>query len=130
MTHAIGRILNISADIRYVALYQRGEVASIARSGVRSASAADSDRFEELVVNPTLLTLVRQRGDIDCGGMDYVLIRYGNFFQLLIPTAGGHLSVAIEPGADPLELQREISALAASLDLYAAPDRRTGAERR
>jgi hypothetical protein len=57
-----------------------------------------------------------------------VLIRYGNFFQLLIPTATGHLSVAIEPGADPLELERAIGALATSHGLYAAPDRRTGAD--
>ena len=42
-------------------------------------------RYEELLVNPTLLELTRQRGNIDCGGLEYLVIRYGNFFQLVLP---------------------------------------------
>jgi hypothetical protein len=60
----------------------------------------ESDRYEELLVNPALLVLTRQRGDIDCGGLEYVLVRYGWFFQLVHPVDGGHISVAIEPDAD------------------------------
>ena len=41
------------------------------------------------VYNPTLLTLLTQRGDIDCGGMRFVLIRYGNFFEYVAPIAVG-----------------------------------------
>jgi hypothetical protein len=87
-------------EIRYVALYRHGELQLAQRPALRDASAAESDRYEELLVNPALLVLTRQRGDIDCGGLEYVLVRYGRFFQLVHPVDGGHLSVAIEPYAD------------------------------
>lgn len=64
------------------------------------ASASESDRYEELLVNPTMLTLVRQRGNIDCGGVRFVLIRYGNFFAFVVPVTGGHVAVGLEPTAD------------------------------
>jgi hypothetical protein len=34
--------------------------------------------------------------------LDYVVIRYGNFFQFVAPIEGGHVSVAFEPDADPI----------------------------
>ena len=94
----------VSRDIRYVAAYRNASLQIAERSGIANASGAESDRYEELLVNPTLLTLTRQRGDIDCGGLDFLLVRYGHFFQLVHPISGGHLSVAIEPAADPLAL--------------------------
>ena len=72
------------------------------------ASSTGSDKYEELIVNPTILTLVKQRGDIDCGGAKFVLIRYGNFYQLVAPIKNGHVSVCIEPHADPLNLVEPI----------------------
>ena len=72
------------------------------RSDLSLASTPESDRYEEPLVNPTVLTLTRQRGEIDCGGLDYVVVRYGNFFQFVAPIEGGHASVAFEPGADPI----------------------------
>ena len=108
MREIIDRILDVSADIRYVAVYRDGQRASRERGGLSGASSTESDRYEELLVNPTLLTLVRQRGDIDCGGAMYVLVRYGNFFQLIIPVSGGHVSLAIEPRADPLTLLGQV----------------------
>lgn len=39
---------------------------------------------------------------------------YGHFFQLVLPVEGGHLSVAIEPAADPLALLHDIRAAAAA----------------
>jgi hypothetical protein len=47
-------------------------------------------------VNPTLLTLARQRRGIDCGGLDYLVVAYGSFVQLVMAIDGGHLSFAIE----------------------------------
>lgn len=38
------------------------------RPDLADASSSESDRYEELLVNPTLITLARQRGEIDCGG--------------------------------------------------------------
>ena len=57
---------------RYVALYRKGELVSRQKSQVAGASAAESDKYEELFVNPTLLKLARQRGNLDCGGARFV----------------------------------------------------------
>ena len=91
-----------SHAIRYVAVYRKGDLSLAQRPELQGASAAESDRYEELLVNPTLLLLTRQRGEIDCGGLEYVLIRYGNFFTLAYPLDGGHVTLGIEPAADPL----------------------------
>jgi hypothetical protein len=93
-----------SPDIRYVAVYLNGDLQLAQRPELAGASAAESDRYEELLVNPTVLLLTRQRGEIDCGGLEYVLIRYGNFFTLAYPLDGGHITLGIEPDADPLPL--------------------------
>ena len=104
MKHIIDDIFAVSPDVRYVALYVGGELKLTSRDSDRAgASSEDTDRYEELLVNPALLLLARQRGNIDCGGLDYVLVRYGNFFQLVIPVDEGHASICIEPTADPLE---------------------------
>jgi hypothetical protein len=94
------RLFDETPDVRYVALSTDGEPELHQRPDLRTPSAAHTDRFEELVVNPTLLTLAAARGDIDCGGLDYVVVRYGHFFQLVLPIAAGHISVAIEPDGD------------------------------
>jgi hypothetical protein len=91
------RLFGISDDIRYIALYRDGRLEMSSRPGLKGASSPESDTYEEIIVNPTLLTLLRQRGDIDCGGVEYVIIRYGNFLQTVHPIRGGHLSIALEP---------------------------------
>jgi hypothetical protein len=60
------------------------------------------DLCEELLVNPALLTLATQRGNIDCGGLRYLIIGYGHFHQLVVPGAGGHVSIAFEVGTNPV----------------------------
>ncbi|MBB3314979.1 hypothetical protein FHT77_000821 [Rhizobium sp. BK181] len=99
----IDRIFEVSDEIRYVALYRRGELVSRQKSQVAGASASESDKYEELFVNPTLLKLARQRGDLDCGGMRFVVIGYGNFHQLVIDLPDGHVSVCFELGSAPLD---------------------------
>ena len=93
-----------SPAIRYVAVYQDGLLTAATKPGVTDTSAAESDKYEELLVNRTLLTLLSQRGNIDCGGLQFVVIRYGNFYQFVTPYVGGHISIAIEPDADALEV--------------------------
>ncbi len=100
----IDAILGLHKAVRYVAVYGGSELRMASREGTAGASSSETDTYEELLVNPTVLLLTGQRGNIDCGGMEYVLIRYGNFFQLVIPTAGGHVSVCIEKDADPVQL--------------------------
>ena len=112
MEDLIKRVFAVTSDIRYVALYLNGQLRSSQRPGLMQASSSESDKYEELIVNPTLLTLTRQRGDIDCGGMEFVLVRYGSFYELVLPLPGGHLSVGIEPHADPLQLTPRLQAVA------------------
>lgn len=125
----IDDLLSISPGVRYVAVYRAGALESRERAGLSNASASESDRYEELIVNPALLTLVRQRGDIDCGGARWVLIRYGNFFQLVTPVDGGHVSVAFEPGEDPVVREPAVRAVLAAHGLVAPDDRQAPAGR-
>jgi hypothetical protein len=97
-------IFRLSDSIRYVAVYRDGKLESQSKSDTTGASSSESDRYEELLVNPTLLTLARQRGNIDCGGLEYLLVRYGNFFQFVLPASWGHVSVCIEADADPIRV--------------------------
>ena len=93
-------ILELDGRIRYVAFGERQRVGIRERAGLSNASATASDRFEELLVNPALVTLARQRGEIDCGGLRHIVVAYGNFVQLVIPTVAGHVSIALENGTD------------------------------
>ena len=107
----IDRLFQLSPQVRYVAVRRAGALMLRQREGVENSSDLESDRYEELLVNPTLLTLTSQRGDIDCGGLRYVLVRYGNFFQCVRPFEDGHVSVAIEPGADVVGIAGQVDAL-------------------
>ncbi|WGS84004.1 hypothetical protein [Methylomonas sp. UP202] len=107
----IENIFKLSESIRYVAIYRNGLLESRAKLNTSDASSSESDRYEELLVNPTLLTLASQRGNIDCGGLEYLLVRYGSFFQFVCPVNSGHLSVCIEPDADPIAIATNIKSL-------------------
>ena len=114
MNHLIKSLFAISPEIRYVALYRNGKLELSERPGLPNASSSESDKYEELIVNPTMLKLVQQRGDIDCGGAQFVLIRYGNFFQFVRPIPGGHVSVGSELSAAPLTIAAEVEKVLAS----------------
>ena len=116
-------VVAVSPAVRYVALLQHGHLESRQREGIGSASASESDKYEEVIVNPTLITLLSQRGNIDCGGFRYVLIRYGSFVQYVQPLASGHLSVSLEHTADTAAVAAAVRALplvAQALDPSAA----------
>src|SRR6185312_5700002 len=101
-------VFAISPDIRYVAAAHGQQVQMRSRPDLRDASSSDSDLYEELLVNPTLLTLATQRGNIDCGGLRYLVVGYGHFHQLVIPSPAGHVSVAFELGANPADYLQAI----------------------
>jgi hypothetical protein len=97
-------LLALSDGVRYVAVRHGDEVSMRQRADLRNASSGESDLYEELLVNPTLLKLAGERGRIDCGGLEFLVVRYGSFFQLVLPTKSGHVSIAIEPEGDPTTL--------------------------
>lgn len=107
----IDEIFAISDDVRYVAIYRDGQLESKSKGNTQGTSSSESDRYEELLVNPTLLKLAAQRGNIDCGGLDYLLIKYGNFFQFVLPIYWGHVSVCIEKNAEPIAIGMKVKSL-------------------
>jgi hypothetical protein len=104
-------IFSLGPHIRYVAFGDGQRVETAQRDGLADASDAGSDFFEELLVNPALLTLARQRGELDCGGLRHVIVGYGNFNQVVVPAASGHVSVCVERDVDPDGIAREVAAL-------------------
>ncbi len=107
--HLIAQIFSLVPDVRYVAIYRGGELTSRQREDVHGASASESDRYEELLVNPALLTLATQRGNIDCGGLRFLIVAYGNFYQVVRAYQDGHVSICIEQSADPLLVESHVS---------------------
>ncbi len=104
----IDKIFQISNHVRYVAIYQDGKLQTQAKDGTKGASSSESDKYEELIANPVMLKAASQRGDIDCGGLDFLLIRYGNFFQFILPVSWGHVSVCIDKDAEPIVIGNKV----------------------
>lgn len=96
----IEKILERFSIVRYVAIYSNDNLVFKQRDSIENTSAAESDKYEELIVNPALLTLARQRGNIDCGGLDFILIEYGNFNQIIKEISGGHISICLDKYVD------------------------------
>ena len=55
--------------IGYVAAEIHGAVYMQAHPDLQTDTTPISNFFEETIVNPTVLNLLRRRGDIDCGGV-------------------------------------------------------------
>jgi hypothetical protein len=98
----INELFAISEHIRYIAVYDSDGLSMKQRGDLINVSSNESDKYEELLVNPVLIKLASQRGNIDCGGLKYLIIRYGNFFVLLIPCNNGHVNLGLEPDSNPL----------------------------
>lgn len=104
----IDKIFSISDDIRYVAIYRNNKLETKSKENITGASSSDSDRYEEIIVNPTLLKLTSQRGNIDCGGLDFLIIKYGSFFQFILPMEWGHISVCVDKNGDPISIGKKV----------------------
>lgn len=105
----IKQIFTIDEAIRYVAILLENGLFTEQKNNIQDTSSSDSDKYEELFVNPALLKLTTQRGNLDCGGLNYLLIKYGHFYQWVAPFYTGHLSICIEKNSDPLILIHKIS---------------------
>ncbi|UCJ09761.1 hypothetical protein KTO58_11345 [Chitinophaga pendula] len=87
-------------EIRYTAIYEAGDLYLQQRQQTADSSAAETDKYEELLVNPAVLLLARQRGNIDCGGLRHIVIAYGPFYQLIKEIRGGHISICLAIQSD------------------------------
>ena len=111
------RLFRLDPKIRYVALNQNGQIQEMRQSPQHpSTNPPESDRIEELIVNPIVLEIAVRRGNIDMDGVRYVIIRYGTQYQLLLPCQDGHLSIGVNLEDDPIEIARRV---VAALDLRA-----------
>lgn len=86
--------------IGYVALDDGQRVLMREAPGLQTETTAQSNFFEELIVNPTLLALAHQRGALDCGGVDHIAIGYGGFTQLIFRKQSGHVSLGVARHAE------------------------------
>jgi hypothetical protein len=102
MDSTIDAIFELTSAVRYVAFYQDGNLIMHKRPDIGKPTASESDHYEELLVNPAILLLADKRGNIDCGGLEYVIVRYGNFYQFVLPTSNGHVSIAFGLEANPI----------------------------
>jgi hypothetical protein len=115
--NVISLIFGISKEIRYVSLLVAGRLHASQRSDIADSSSHESDKYEELFVNPTLLGLTTSRGNLDCGGLVWIVVRYGNFQQFVLPIRGGHLSICFELCARPEEHAERVKQILANHDL-------------
>jgi hypothetical protein len=106
-------IFALGPHVRYVAFGSGQEVDTRQRPDIRDASSSESDFFEELLVNPTLLALARQRGELDCGGLRYLIVAYGSFNVVAMPLNGGHVTVSVALDADLVATAAQVAALVA-----------------
>jgi len=104
----IDDLLKSFEDVRYVAIYKNNNLTFKQRPNTTDSSSADTDKYEELLVNPVLLTTARQRGNIDCGGLRFLIIAYGNFFQLIKEINGGHISLCLSKNVDLTNIHEKI----------------------
>lgn len=88
---------------------------------VVTQTTSESNFYEELLVNPVLLGLAAQRGHLDCGGLRYMAIGYGDFVQLILPMLRGHLSAAVSRSANVNEIARRIHAILEAYGRSAVP---------
>jgi len=107
----IEKIFELSTNIRYVALKCEHLVQTSQRDSFPNASSHESDHYEELFVNPILLALAKARGDLDCGGAQFVIVGYGNFLQLVIALTSGHVSVCFAKESEPIRYVDPILAI-------------------
>ena len=115
----INEAFEVSGEIRYIAVYDDDGLSMRQRGDINNASSNETDKYEELLVNPTLIKLASQRGNIDCGGLEYFIIRYGNFFVLLIPCKNGHVNIGVEPDNNPLLFIEPLNTLLRKYNLKA-----------
>ena len=104
------RLFDLDPNIRYVAINQMGLIVEMEQNPKRpSLNPTETDRMEELIVNPIILELTKRRGNLDMNGMRYVVIRYGTMVELIFPFRDGPLSVGVELNANPTEVAESIS---------------------
>ena len=111
MTDKISRrLFDLDSSVRYVAVNQRERIVEMEQNPTRlSLNPTETDRMEELIVNPIIVEAARRRGNIDMKGVRYVIIRYGTMHELIFPYKDGHLSIGVELDANPTQVAHKVA---------------------
>ncbi len=114
MTENAKSLLALDPSVRYVAINQRGAIAEMVQSERHASfNPPETDWIEELVVNPVALELFARRGNLDLGGMRFLVVRYRLQFQVILPWRDGHVSVGVEAEGDPIAIAERVAAVLA-----------------
>ncbi len=100
-------IFDLDPGICYVAVNQGGEIVEMEQR-LPSHNPAETDRMEELVVDPTVLGITRRRGDLDMDGIRFVIIRYGLQYQAIFDYLEGHVSLGVKSECDVIAITKRI----------------------
>jgi hypothetical protein len=115
------RLFAADPQIRYVAVNRRGRIVEMEQSAEwSSVNPTETDRMEELIVNPVVLEAVTRRGNLDLNGVRSVVIRYGLLDEVVLPYPDGHVSIGVQQGGDPLRVAEKAAAVLA--DAETEPD--------
>ena len=97
--------------IGYVSLCSGQEVLLRTAPGMVSTTTEETNFYEELLVNPTILKLASQRANLDCEGLRFIGIGYGKFVQLIMLMKDGHVSMGISRKVNIGELATRVQAV-------------------
>ncbi len=106
------KLFKFDPKIRYVSINRNGTIVEMTQNpDLPMYNPPDTDRTEELVVNPTVLDLLRRRGSLDQYGVKFVVIHYDEFYQVVMPYEDGHLSIGVELTADVIDVVKRVTKL-------------------
>ena len=109
MSQLSDQLFALDANIRYGAVNQSGQIAEMTQNPrLPTSNPRETDKYEELLVNPAILQLAMNRGNLDMDGTRYVVIRYGTMFEIVLPYQQGHLSVGAELAANVTQVAEKI----------------------
>lgn len=106
-TNISPQVFELDPGIRYLAVNQDGEIVEMAQR-LPTHNPVETDRMEELLVNPAILDLTKRRGDLDLDGVRYIIIQYGLQYQAIFNYRNGHVSVGIESDSDAVGVVSKI----------------------
>ena len=101
-------------EVGYVALDWHGQTVMRLADGIETDTTTQTNFFEEYLLNPSLIFMAQRRGNLDCGGLRYVAVGYGDFTMLLMPIAQGNVSIGVARKRDVGELARAAEQLLVS----------------
>jgi hypothetical protein len=115
----IDAILEASPLIRYGAVHPgAGEPVFRARLGSEFAYPD----YEERLVYPTMIDLMRRQGELSGRRLDHIIISFEGRVVVLFPLQRGHLTVGVDPGGDPAAIAAMVWDVAESVGVrFLAP---------